>query len=58
MTIKWDEQFKALQLLDKVNPNVTFNPWNKGAIGYAPLPGSTTILDRATGAACPAVIHR
>ncbi len=50
MTIKWDEQFKGLQLMDKIMPNVTRNPWKGGVIGYAPLPGSDQVLDRDTGA--------
>ncbi|KAL6750703.1 nucleotide cyclase [Haematococcus lacustris] len=47
MTIKWDEQFKGIQLLDKLL-GLPANPWH-GKIGFAQLPGSPTILNRSTG---------
>ncbi|KAJ9518170.1 hypothetical protein QJQ45_010063 [Haematococcus lacustris] len=47
MTIKWDEQFKGIQLLDKLL-GLPANPWH-GKIGFAQLPGSPTILNRGTG---------
>ncbi len=52
MTIKWDEQFKGLQLFDQVT-GMPYNPWKGGAIGYAQLPGSAEVLDRATGQLVP-----
>ncbi|GFH07857.1 uncharacterized protein HaLaN_02719 [Haematococcus lacustris] len=47
MTIKWDEHFKGIQLLDKLL-GLPANPWH-GKIGFAQLPGSPTILNRSIG---------
>ncbi|KAJ9533873.1 hypothetical protein QJQ45_026962 [Haematococcus lacustris] len=47
MTIKWDEQFKGIQLMDQLF-SLPANPWH-GRIGFAQLPGSTSVLNRATG---------